>query len=201
MANLDRPAGFTPYGCTIRKRVYAVNTAPTINLSVGDMVEPGGAQVLTPKGYKMDVVDGAVISGSSAQLLGPILGCQSETGDTLKYIAAGRVGNSTIAGYITVADHPDQLFIGQEDAGGNAIDLAEGGMNVDIIPGTLNAVDSVTELSTQELDSDTAATTDTLHMRIIEPHPDDIPADDSDVGCRYICQINTHFYGSHTTAI
>ena len=201
MGNTDRPAGFVPYGPTLRVTRYAVNTAPTINLCVGDMVDPGGAQVSTPFGYLMDIQDAAVISGSTAQFLGAVVGCEDYKGDPCKYIAASEAGNSTIAGYVLVADHPDQLFIGQEDADSNAIDLDEGGMNVDIIPGTLNAPDSVTGLSTQELDSTSANTTNTLHMRIIQPYQYDTPADDSDVGCRYICQINTHFYGKHTTAI
>ena len=100
-----------------------------------------------------------------------------------------------------VADHPDQQFICQEDAGGNAIDLAEGSMNADIVSATLCAPDTVTGLSTQELDSDTAANSAALQCKMMGPYQHDTPADDSDVGCRYIVQFNEHYWGDTIAGI
>jgi len=55
-------------------------------------------------------------------------------------------------------DHPDQLFIAQEDGETNAIDLAECGQNIDLIAGTLCAGNTDTGIGKMELNSDSAAT-------------------------------------------
>jgi len=194
MAPTDAAFGFKPYGNILRAQLYAVNTAPTIAFYHHDVVVAGGAIVSTPHGYMMDIEDGSVIDGNSAALLGSIVGIFDENMDPAYYIAVGETGNSTIAGYVLVADHPQQMFIAQEDADGNAIDLAEGGMNADIIPPALNAGNTNTGISKQEIDSDTANTTASLHVKLYQPHPDDTPATDT-YWCRWICQINTHYWG------
>ena len=194
MANTDRPAGFVPYGPVLRQGLYAVNTAPTINICVGDIVVSGGAIVTTPKGFLQDVLDAAVPASAAANL-GAVLSVMDSDGDTVKYLAPSTAGNSTIAGYIIVADHPDQRFIAQEDGATNAIDLSEGGQNADIICATLCAPNTVTGLSTQEIDSDSAGTSAGLVLKLLHPHINDTPADDSDVGCRWVVQINEHYYG------
>lgn len=193
MATVDAPFGFIPYGSVLRVQRYAVNTAPTINIAPGDVVSAGGAVVSTPKGYLMDVDDAAVPDGDAA-LLGAVVAVEDEDGYPLSYIAAGRVGNSTIAGYLMIADHPDQIFIAQEDGGSNAIDLNEGSMNADVISATLCAPDTNTGRSTQQIDSSTAATTAALQIKLIQPYLDDIPADDANPYCRWVCTINEHFY-------
>jgi hypothetical protein len=194
MAAHDAPFGFIPYGNLLRVQRYAVNTAPTVNLSPGDLVSAGGAVVSTPKGYLMDVDDAAVVDGD-AGILGSIVSCEDEKGAPLAYIAATRVGNGTIAGYVMIADHPDQMFIAQEDGGANAIDLAEGSMNADVISANLQAPDTNTGRSTMQIDSSSAATTAALQVKLIRPHEDDIPADDSNPYVRWVCVINEHFYG------
>jgi hypothetical protein len=122
--------------------------------------------------------------------------------DPCKYIAAAEVGNGTIAGYVLVADHPDQQFVAREDFATNAIDLVEGSMNCDIVSVALCAGNTKTGISTQLLDSDTAATTAALQFKIFQPHPadtalvaDDTPGDSGDEGARYIGQFNEHYYG------
>lgn len=189
----DKPFGFQPYGELLRVQRYAVNTAPVINVCVGDLVIAGGAVVSTPKGYLMDILDDAVPDGRAA-ILGSVVSVEDETGLPISYIAAARVGNGTIAGYIMVADHPDQIFIAQEDGTTNAIDLDEGSMNADVISVALCAPNSSTYIGTQQIDSDTAAVTAALQVKLIGPHPDDIPAVDATPYCRWICTINEHFY-------
>jgi len=93
-----------------------------------------------------------------------------------------------------IADHPDQLFLAQEDGATNAIDLNEGSMNANILSGTLQATGS-TYRSTQQIDSDTAANTAALNVKLIRPHENDIPADDDNPYCRWVCTLNEHFYG------
>ena len=193
MSAYDAPFGFRPYGELLRVQRYAVNTAPVINVCIGDLVEAGGAVVSTPKGYLMDIQDANVPDGNAA-LLGAVVAVEDETGCPIPYIAATRVGNGTIAGYIMVADHPDQIFIAQEDGADNAIDLAEGSMNADIVSATICAPNASTYISTQQIDSSTAANTAALQIKLICPHPDDTPAVDATPYCRWICTINEHYY-------
>jgi hypothetical protein len=194
LSSTDAAFGFRPYGPVLRARLYAINTAPTINVCKFDIVKAGGAIVSTPLGYKQIIEDGSVPDGGTA-LLGSVLGVYDSTNFPVNYIAPAAAGNGTIAGYVLVADHPDQLYIAQEDGDSNAIDLAEGSMNADIICATLCAPDSNTGLSTQEIDSTSAATTASLSLKLMEPHQDDTPATDATPNSRWICQINAHFYG------
>lgn len=193
MSNIDRPFGFQPYGPVLRAQLYAVNTAPTINVYHNDLVRAGGSFVSTPSGYLLMIEDGSVPDGE-ANILGSVLAVFDEKFDPVSYIAAGETGNGTIAGYVMVADHPDQLFIAQEDADSNAIDLAEGGMNADIVSVALCAGDTTTGISKQEIDSSSAAVTAALNVKLLHPHFADTPAVDSDVGCRYVVLINEHHY-------
>ena len=195
MGNTDRPMGFIPHGELLRERLYCIETVPTINVCIGDAVIASGDHILTPKkGYLQSIRDSAIPDGV-AGLLGAVVSVFDENMKPTRYIAPSAAGNSTIAGYVMVADHPDQEFICQEDADGNAIDTNEGSMNVDVQSDTLCAPQSVTGLSTQELDSTTAGNAAALQVKIIRPHEDDTPGDDSDVGCRYIVQFNEHYYG------
>ena len=193
-SSVDNAFGFRPIGNILRTRIYAVATAPTINVSIQDLVIAGGANVSTPWGYKMIIEDGAVPDGN-AGFLGSVMAVFDENMYPISYIAAARVGNGTIAGYVLVADHPDQLYVAQEDGEGNAIDLSEGSMNANIISATLCAPNTTTYMSTQEIDSDSANTTAALNVKLIEVFGDDTPADDTNHYCRYVCQINEHFYG------
>lgn len=193
MAPTDAAFGFKPWGNVLRAQLYAVNTAPTIHIYHYDLVVAGGAIVSTPHGYMMDIKDDAVPDGEAA-ILGSVLGIFDENMDPVNYIAAAEAGNSTIAGYVLVADHPQQMFIAQEDSDGNAIELAEGGMNANVVAATLCAGDTNTGISTMEIDSDSAATTAALQVKLYQPHPDDTPATDT-YWCRWICTVNEHYWG------
>ena len=199
MATIDRRFGFEPYGPVLRQRLYSVITAPTINVYHNDLVLAGGVFTTTPQGYMQSIEDGSVPDGNPG-LLGSVLSVMDEDMNPLSYIAAARAGNSTIAGYVMVADHPDQQFVAQEDADSNAITLAEGSMNADMISVALCAGDTKTGISRQEIDSDTAAATAALQIKLFAPHPHDTPANDS-YWCRYICQINEHYYGDTIAGI
>jgi hypothetical protein len=199
-SSVDNAFGFKPYGNVLRTGLYAVITAPTININHYDLVLTGGTLVSTPVGYKLAIEDGSVPDGDPG-ILGSVLGIYDENMDPVSYIAATETGNGTIAGYVLVADHPQQMYIGQEDGDGNAIDVAEGGLNADIISASLCAGSTTTGVSTQEIDSTSAATTEALQLQLIHPHEDDTPADDSNANARWICMINEHFYGATAAAI
>lgn len=205
--NYDRAFGFQPYGEVLRARLYSVITDPTINVMIGDAVVAGGVFTLTPHGYMQSIEDGAVPDGNPG-ILGAVLACFDEDMDPVKYIAATEAGNSTIAGYVLVADHPDQQFVAREDFGTNAIELAEGSMNCDIVSQTICAGNTKTGLSRQMLDSSTAAETAALQVKLYQPHPndtdlvaDDTPGDSEVEGARFICQFNEHYYGDTIAGI
>lgn len=200
-ASEDAAFGFQPYGELLRAQIYAVATAPTINVYHFDLVIHGGTMVSTPHfGYRPIIEDGAVPDGN-ANILGSVIGIFDENYEPQPYIAAGEAGNSTIAGYVLVADHPQQLFIAQEDGDSNAIDLAECGTNANIVSATLCAGDSNTGMSTQEIDSDSASATAALNVNLLHPHEDDTPANDTNCNARWIVQINEHYYSATTAGI
>lgn len=188
MAPTDAAFGFIPWGPVLRQRLYVVNTNPTIGIYNGDPMENGGGFVSTPHGYMLDVIDDAGIANSDDDILGMVTSIFDENMDPMIYMAAARVGAGSIAGYVMVADHPDQLFVGQEDSTTNAIDLDDAGDNANIV---YAAGSSTTGRSGCEIASDTIANTISLHLQIHYPHPDDTPAEDT-YWCRYIVSINTH---------
>ena len=188
----DNAFGFAVWDELIRANLYAVVTAPTIGIYHNDVVVHGGAHIITKAGGPLAIIeDGAVPDGNPA-ILGAVLSVFDENMDPIKNIIPARVGDGTVAGFVLVADSPDQLFVAQEDSAVNAITLAEGGQNANIISAALCAGNTVTGISTQEIDSDSAGTAAALQVKLVRPHPKDTPAADY---CRYIVQLNEHYYG------
>lgn len=192
-ASKDAAFGFQPYGNVLRAQLYAVLTAPTIYIFHNDIVVHGGTGVATPIGYLPVIEDGSV-PDSDPFILGSVLEVFDEDMVPVKYIAPAEVGNGTIAGYVLVADDPNQLFIAQEDGDSNAIDLDEIGQNCDLIAGTLCAGNTNTGISKMELDSSSATANATAQFKLIRPHEDDTPAVDATPYSRWIVQVNEHFY-------
>lgn len=201
MANTDRPHGFQPWGPILRARLYAVPTAPTIAFYHGDLVqaEITGAAVSKFLGAGTHIEDDAVIQaapGATIHILGTTLAVFDSNMDPLLYMPVGTVGDGTTAGYLLVADHQDQLYEAQGDT---AFALADLDLNYDVTSVALNAGDSNTGISKQEIAISGAAVTTTLPIRIYGqayPELDSYAA----VGCRMICSINptAHYYGAGT---
>jgi len=198
MSSVDNPMGFQVWGECLRQRLYAVTTAPTINVYHGDVVMHGGAALSTAFGTMVIIEDGAVPDGvaNTQKLLGAVTAIFNEDMDPVKYIAVDEAGDTTVAGYVMVADHPDQQFVAQEDGTTAAIDLADVGQNADIVSVALCAGSTNTGISTQEIASDTVAATAALDVQLHYPHPDDTVGNDTDCHARWICSINTHFFDS-----
>lgn len=198
MANKDVPHGFNLWGPCLRARLYAVPTAPTINICVNDIVANDNAGILSGKlGLVLSVYDAAIIPatpGDAIKLLGPVQACFDENMDPIQYIAATRVGDGTVAGYVLIADHPSQQLEAQGDTAFADADL---NLNYEITSAVLCAPNSDTGLSTQEIAIAGAAVTTTIPLRLMgQSHPDE--DDHSLVGCRMVCQINPdcHYYGA-----
>lgn len=195
-----------PWQNLLRAQLYAVVTAPTIGFYHGDMVRSGALFVTTPHGYMMAPEDGAVPDGLR-NLLGAVLAIFDSDMDPVKYIIPATVGNSVIAGYLLVADHPHQLFVGREDFNSNAIDLTEGGWSADFISVALCAGNTKTGRSRQLIDSSSAANA-SAQLQLLYPHPDDTalvaddtPGDTLDEGARYIIQITEHQYSGEVAIV
>lgn len=211
MSNINWAFGFQPYQELLRANYYVIKTAPVVNFFHGDIVGLEGANITTPKmGYLPQLYDDGVIDGLD-NLIGSVLALFDENMDPVKYILAAETGNSTIAGYALIADHPMQMFVAREDFATNAITAAEGSNNANIVSETLSlptvTVRKNAGISSQMIDSDSAATTAALNLKLYGPHPsdgalvaDDTPGDSGDEGCRYICQITEHYYGMPSVA-
>lgn len=201
MANDNQKFGFRPYGVIKRARMYAVQTAPTINICLSDMVAADTTGIVSPKlGIGILVQDGAIIPanpGDNYPILGSVLGCFDQNMDPLRYIPATTVGDSTVAGYVLIADDPWQQFVANVDAALTAADID---LNYDISSGTLSAPGSTSlGISSQQITVTGAATTNTLPIRLYSqayPNVDVYSA----AGCRMICGISgeCHYYGAGT---
>lgn len=207
MANTDAPFGFRPWGEVLRARLYAVQTAPTINVMTNDMVHGGltGLACTGGRGIMMIIEDANIIPatpGDACMLIGSVLSCFDENMVPTPYIAAGEVGDGTVAGYVLVADHPDQQYVAQEDGDTAAIVVADLGLNFDIYSPALSAGNTYTGISKQEIDSDSHNTTVTIALKLMNmayPEIDELGS----AGCRWVCQINpaAHLFGSSQAAL
>jgi hypothetical protein len=197
MGNTNAPFGFKPFNDVKRAQFYAVQTAPTINVFVGDLVAAGNKGLVTAKLGLVNVIEDANIipatPGDATPLLGSVLACFDEDMDPISYIAAARVGDSTVAGYILVADHPDQLFYAQVQAALSAADLD---LNYEIYSPALSAGNTSTGLSKQEIIVAGANTTNTIPIRIYGQYG--LEDDTTAAYSRVICGINSecHYYGA-----
>lgn len=203
MSNNDAPHGFKCYGPVLRAQYYAIPTAPTINIMVGDLVLADLSSVATPAlGQLQSVYDAAVLpatTGDANPVIGAVLACFDADFDPVKYIAPSTVGNGTIAGYVLIADHPQQLFEAQEDGDTAAIAAADVGLHFEVISTTLSEGNTSTGLSYQEIDSDSHNVTATIPVKVHRmSHPDEDTI--GSAGCRWVCTINPdcHLYGAGT---
>lgn len=206
MANNDAPFGFKPWGEVLRANIYAVQYQPTIYVFTQDMVHGGLTSINTAKfGYLPIIEDANIIPtppGGTAKIMGAVLACFDENMVPCTYIAAGEVGDGTTAGYVLLADHPDQMFYAQEDGDTAAIEAADLMLNFDIYSPALSLGNTYTGLSYQEINSDSHNTTVTIALKVIKmayPGQDTIGS----AGCRWVCQVNhaAHFLGSSQAAL
>lgn len=165
MANVDSPFGFkpvryrsgAPYNGACNR--YYIESGEAYNLFIGDPVALSGTGAAdgTP-----GIVRATAGAGSSAGdgPLGVVVGFENLTSDNLSksYRPSGT------AGYVLVADDPDLEYEIQEDSDTSTLAVTDIGLNANFIIGAGN---TLTGTSAVELDSNTAATTATLDMRII----------------------------------
>lgn len=165
MANANTPFGLRP----IRHRNgapysgqatrYYVPASDGTALYLGDPVQIAGSA----DADGIPTVTRATAAGGN-YLLGAVVGVDPTEGagangrDSTVYRAA------STARYVWVADDPELVFEVQEDGVGGALAAANVGQNVDLVSGSGSATSG---WSGFQADSSTAATTNTLQLRIL----------------------------------
>lgn len=190
----DAAFGYIPWGPVIRANIYAVVTNNAVAMYRGSVVEASGAALLTPKmGYLQAAVGEE--TGADGSIIGAVLAIFDENMEPVKYLAASTTGDGTIAGYVLVADHPDQLYLAQEDGDTSSLAAADIGSNVEAV-GTTGDTD--TGVSLQEIDSNSKNTTSTLAFKLVGIHPDDTvyPAAAAGGHARFIVKLNSAYMGN-----
>ena len=199
MAKASAPYGFAIWQQLLRARIYVVTTAPVINVMVQDMVASENTGLITPKfGLLPSILDANIIpatTGHTNPLLGVVLECFDENMDPISYIAATRVGDATVAGYILVADHPYQLFTSEINALVTAANLD---LNYEIYSPAISAGNTATGISKQCIQNTGTGTTNTIPLRLLGQAD---PMEDTTAAyAKMICQINpeAHYWGQGT---
>jgi len=155
-------------------RAQDYDTLATQKIWAGDLVKMGSAGTVTLANATTD----ALIVG----------------------VAANTVASSSASQKILVYDSPHQLFTIQDDSDTTHMAATNIGNNVSVIGFTGS---DTTDRSILEADSSTAATTDTLLLRVVRLHPVEGDSYASAAGAqrKWVVQINPHrhYYATSTT--
>ncbi len=176
MANINRPKGLEVYDCLLRATLYQVPSAVVgnVDIFIGDPV------ILTGTGNQCDIATG----GTGNPLLGAVLATYDTNGVPTNYHA-----DNGGAGFLLVADHPDQLFSAQGDGDTTYLDVNDSGGNVNLVTGTGSTVSYRSGWEINE--SDTGGTTPGDQIRLMKA----VPRADNTVGdanADWIFRINNH---------
>ena len=161
MANKDIISGFTPIGTLsgadyhgkMRRVVFAVGDA--VAAFPGDLVKLTGTTDATGK---IPVVAQSAAADAS---IGVLVSLEPDFTDEGSLNTNYREALTARTGYVLFGQ--DVLYKIQEDSDGNAIEITEAGFNCDVVVGSGN---TITGASGMELDSDSAANTSTLNVRL-----------------------------------
>lgn len=198
MANTNRVNGFRPVkhinGAPYngQANLYYIPAGETAAVQIGDLVILSNSDSLDG----VPAVERAAASGAvaAAVLVGSVVGfpvAPASGLDTPQYRAA------STARYVYVADSPDLVFEAQEDGVGGAIAATSVGLNVGF---DATAGSTTTGASGMQIDSSTAATTNTLPLRLYSISR----AVDNEVAsayARWLVTINTHQYANGSTGV
>ena len=193
MANLDAAFGLRPYkmlGAGANTNGISTYKIQLASVAGTSSVIYEGTPVIPLANGLIDIVGAA--AGGTVPLLGAFIGCNYTALDgtptfTNQYPGTGSIKSGTEATAL-IANHPDQLFlINCNAAAADSVVHA----NANFASGTSG--DTTTGKSSAEL-AVTAATTNTLNMRIVgfedSPSNDDATA----AGRLAIVLLNNHFY-------
>jgi|TARA_S200002703_G_scaffold6278_2_gene6974 hypothetical protein len=194
MANLDASFGLRPYKMlgadTNSNGLMTFKIQLTGTAGTSSVIYQGSPVIPLANGL-VDIVGAA--AGGTVPLLGAFMGCNYTDLDgkprwANKWPGTSSVKSSTEATCV-IAANPDQLFLINADAA-----AADSTIHANANFATATSGDATTGISSAELAVSTAATTNTLNMRIIgyedSPSNDDATA----AGRLAIVMLNNHFY-------
>ena len=198
LATTNAPFGLIPWGNVLEAHMYCiVDPVASGGIFHGDLVEHGGTTLATPAhGQLVEAVMEA--EGASGSLLGGVLAVFDVNYDPQLYLAGAATGNGTIAGYVLVADHPNQLYLCQEDGDTGSLQIADMGILVELVTGTGS---TVTGRSGMMLDGNGG--TSNPAVRVIKAHPDDTisAAGAASNYCRFVVELCTSYRAGDLGAI
>lgn len=194
MANIDAAFGLRPYRMlgsganTNGVSKYTIQTASTAGSS---NVIYQGSPVIPLSNGMIDIVGAA--NGGTVPLLGVFIGVDYVALDGTptfanKWPGTAAVKANTVA-TAHVAAHPDQLYLINCDAAA-ADTLIHNNANL----ATATSGNATTGISTAELAVSTAATTNTLNLRILGFEDTPANSDAGAAGRLAIVMLNNHFY-------
>lgn len=192
MSNVDRPNGFRPVRHKNGSPYTGASTlyfSPTDNLFLGDLVEQDAAGA-RQNGLAYPTCDR--IDAAGDRIVGVVVGWElNPTNLENLYHASG----TTYGVYI--ADASDVIMEVQSDDA--TMVLADVGLNVSP---TVTAGSTATGASNMEINGDTAATTNTLTLRIVGG-ADRIDNDSSDTTAnqRWLVTVNSSAFGNLTVGV
>lgn len=161
MANADKPNGLTPIGTLSgsdwkgKLRRVAFAAGDSVAAYVGDLVKLTGTVDATGK---IPVVAQSAAGDASIGVLVSLDIDASDEGNLTTPLT--RAASTARTGLVCMGQ--DVLYACQEDSDSNAIEITEAGLNVNVVVGTGSDVTG----SAMELDSDSAASTSSLNMRL-----------------------------------
>lgn|SRR5574341_823043 len=180
MANVDRPSGFHPVGTlhggpwNSRVNKYYVSANDATVIGVGDLVKLDGQNDSAG-------IPSITQAAANEVCVGVVVGRIYTTPENLSQ----QHRPASTAAYMLVCDDPDVLMLSQ----GDGTDVAASvGLNVNFI---VAAANTTTGTSGMEVDTESAATTNTLPLRIHSF----VQSPDNEVGsanAKLIVSFNTH---------
>jgi len=187
MANADRPSGLTPIGTLTgadwRGKLRLVQFASTDSVAcfIGDRVKLTGTTDATGK---YPVVARADATATDAAI-GVLIGLSPDGSDEGSLTKIHRVASTERLAFVAMGG--DVLYSVQEDSVGNAIEITEAGLNCEL---TTTAGSAITGISAVELDSDSAANTSSLAVRL--HHLIDAPDNELGTNARWAVTLNDY---------
>ena len=162
MANADRPSGLTPIGTLTGadwrgklRRMQFASAGDAVACFIGDRVKLTGTTDATGK---LPVIAQCALTDAA---IGVLVGLEPNGADEGSLSKIHRLASTERVALVAVGG--DILYSVQEDSVGNDIEITEIGWNAEIIVGTGNAL---TGISGSEIDSTSAANTDSLAVRL-----------------------------------
>lgn len=183
MANQDQPNGFKPIGTLSgadyhgKMRRVAFDDGDAVVCFVGDLVRLTGTVDATGK---IPVVEQ---SGAGEASIGVLVSLDFDADDESALMTPlTRATLTARTGQVLYGQ--DVLYSIQEDSVGNDIEITEAGFNINIVVGTGSDVTG----SAMEIDSDSAANTSSLNMRL--HYVQDTPGNSLGTNANWVVSIN-----------